>query len=439
MAEKKWTGTIMDYAGEAGSVIGDGTIPAFKPGRPSEHEHGVAYFAPWETPADGFSEHSRRTAMALQKAGKNVHLRSYGARMFIARTDEELKIDRAVRHMTDASIKIYDVQIFQFVPTDERIQSHTVHRYFGPEELAAINSTKIIYNVWERQCVSDSVVRCLNQMAQVWVACQDNKEMLERCGVKEDKIRVIPIPFQESDPLFELRKQKRVPGPVRFYHIGKWEPRKEQRNILGAFLMAFKPGEAKIYLRSSELRTRVEAYPQSPEVCVHEWMNHELVQSNGWTIEKANEDILLIKRRLTDQQILQLHRMGDVYVTMSRGEGFDMPAFDAKIAGNLMVYVPSGGPQDFASDDDVMVPTCGEITCNPFYGWKDATYLDYEVEDAVRGLRQARQLILGGRSRPDISSGLGKLEVFREGSVGLLMSSCVDEVIASYTKSSVGA
>ena len=84
------TGTILDYMGEAQAVVGDGTVEPFKPGRPSEHEHGVVYYAPWETLGDGFSEHSRRTALALQKAGKNVHLRSYGARMFIARTDEEL-------------------------------------------------------------------------------------------------------------------------------------------------------------------------------------------------------------------------------------------------------------------------------------------------------------------------------------------------------------
>jgi len=425
------TGTILDYMGEAQGVIGDNELEPFKPGKPSEHEHGVVYYAPWDTLADGFSEHSRRTALALQKAGKNVHLRTFGARMFIARSAEELVVDRLVAHLTNASIKTYDAQIFQFVPTDEKLQRHVVHQFWGPDELAAINSMKIIYNVWERQWVSPAVVYCLNQMARVWVACEDNRQMLKRCGVDGKKIWVIPVPFREDDPLLKIRSQVRVPGPVRFYHIGKWEPRKEQRNILGAFLMAFKPGEAKIYLRSAQLNTPVEDYPQSPEVCVHEWMKNEDVQANGWSIEKANQDIFLVKKRLTDQQIHQLHRMGDVYVTMSRGEGFDMPAFDAKLAGNLMVYVPSGGPQDFASTDDVIVPTSGEITCHPFYGWGESTYLDYELEDAVAGLKKAREMILDGRKR---ERELGRLDHFTEGCVGMTMSVCVDEVIASYVK-----
>ena len=429
------TGTILDYMGEAQAVVGDGTVEPFKPGRPSEHEHGVVYYAPWETLGDGFSEHSRRTALALQKAGKNVHLRSYGARMFIARTDEELVVDRALSHMTNASIKFYDAQIFHLVPTDEKLQTHMVHRFFGPDELKAINAMKIISSVWERQWVSPSTVQCLNQVAKIWVACEDNRQMLIRCGVEGKKIWVIPVPFRDDDPLLKIRSQARVPGPVRFYHIGKWEPRKEQRNILGAFLMAFKPGDAKIYLRSSELKTKVEDYPQSPEICVHEWMDHETVKANGWTIEKANQDIFLVKKRLTDPQILQLHRMGDVYVTMSRGEGFDMPAFDSKLAGNLMVYVPSGGPQDFASPDDVVVPTSGEITCHPFYNWGESTYLDYELEDAVAGLKKAREMILAGRKR---EQELGRLEVFRESVVGQAMSKCIDEVIAGYTNPSGG-
>lgn len=426
---KKRTGTILDYAGEAASVIGDPDLPAFKPGTPSEHEHGVVYYAPWEVVGDGFSEHSRRTAMALQKAGVNVHLRSYGARTFIARTDEELRIDRSVAHMTNASIKNYDVQIFQFVPTDEKLQSHTVHRFFGPDELAAINSTKIIYGVWERQMISSSAVRCLNQMAAVWTACEDNRQMLIRCGVKEENIWVIPVPFTSDDPLLALRQKKRAPGPVRFYHIGKWEPRKEQRNILGAFLMAFRPGEAKIYMRSSSLVTKVTDYPQSPEVCIHEWLKNDLVKSNGWTVEKANEDILLIKKRLNDAQILQLHSTGDVYVTLSRGEGFDMPAFDAKLAGNLLVYTPSGGPQDFASVDDVLVPTDGEVKCNPFYGWGNSTYLDYDIEDAVLAMKKARTMIFTGRKR---EQDLNQLESFHEQSVGDAMAASVNEVIASY-------
>ncbi len=95
--------------------------------------------------------------------------------------------------------------------------------------------------------------------------------------------------------------------------------------------------------------------------------------------------------------MLELHRMGDVYLSLSRGEGFDMPAFDAKLSGNLMVYTPSGGPQDFCGEFDQVVPISGIVECDPFYNWpKEARYLDYDVAAAARAIQRAMSLVTSG-------------------------------------------
>src|SRR5262249_15938949 len=134
------------------------------------------------------------------------------------------------------------------------------------------------------------------------------------------------------------------------------------------------------------------------------------VRVNGWTLSDANKFIEILTDRLSAAAILALHRFGDVYVTISSGEGFDMPAFDAKIAGNLMVYTPSGGPKDFADQEkDIRVEPKRSVVCHSFYheiGWAmDAEYLDYDVNTVVQGMRLARRAIRSGvRSNADMSS-----------------------------------
>jgi hypothetical protein len=79
----------------------------------------------------------------------------------------------------------------------------------------------------------------------------------------------------------------------------------------------------------------------------------------------------MIRERLTEKQMVGLHRWADVYVSASHGEGFDMPAFDSVLAGNRLVYTASGGPEDFASPDDFLVPWAGHEPTHAWYDWED--------------------------------------------------------------------
>lgn len=263
--------------------------------------------------------------------------------------------------------------------------------------------------------------------------------MLASCGVK--RVAVVPIPHFADDPLLSFQGRKRRPGSTRFYHIGKWEPRKAHHELLGAFMLAFEPGEAKLYFKTStkapdyakyekhpagrldKMIERPVPYP-SPEQSIHMWVEHPGVKAKGWTVEAVNANIFFIRRRLSDAQIKQLHNTGDVYVSLSRGEGFDMPAYDAKIAGNRMVYTPSGGPQDFARKSDFQVPSSGLVPCHPFYRWDDAHYLDWDYTEAVYQLRQADAAVQSEASDPPLPVQLD----FRSDRVGKHMLDLVKQV-----------
>lgn len=409
----------------------DEKAPAFHPGwRGAEHEEGVAYVCPWEDPHAGFPEHSRRCARALDDTGTRVHLRSIDPSIqwhtyFEVGGTDKGDMREQYNDLLGNTLKKLLVEVYQVVPSDELLQKLTTSRWLDSKQVEQVNHFRVISCVFERDRVSDYAVKAFNRVGMVWVANHKDRDMLERCGV--ERVAVVPIPHFPDDPLLKMQGRERRPGPVRFYHIGKWEARKAHHEMLGVFLMAFKPGDAKLYFKTStkapdfgkyettegylaqvpsfqsgphgvHTDNLIIPYPSSPEQSVHEWMKDERVADNGWTIELANQDIQLIKQRVPAERIRLLHSMGDVYLSLSRGEGFDMPAYDAKLAGNRLVFTPSGGPQDYATvGSDLMVAATGDVPCHPFYRWEGARYLDWSYDDAIEALRHARERVLSGQ------------------------------------------
>lgn len=392
--------------------------PVAKEGRAADVPLGISYQAPWEQPGDGFNEHARRAARALSMAGCPVHLR--GVRPFIG--DIDPGIEKGYADLTRASIARYSVTVHQVVPTSgllTRLTSLTpsAARVCGQKELAVMNALRVLYTVWERGPAPPEDVKALSSVGQAWVACQDNADMLAASGVPRERLRVVPIPHFPDDPHLRLQGRARRPGPARFLHIGKWEPRKAQDKIVLAFMRAFRPGEAELYLKTSQFSPKVAGYPTSPTHAVRDSMQDREVIVNGWKWPetKSHEEfgrelgaqgLKIYQAMLPADRLVALHGHADVYVSLSRGEGFDLPAYDSKLAGNLMVFAPSGGPQDFAEEIDTRVEPTGRIPCHPLYGWgPDATYLDYSVEAATEALRRAakRALERRGAGAPDLS------------------------------------
>lgn len=393
-------------------------------GREADYQHGIVLKGPWETFGDGFSEHTRRNARALALAGVPVALRSVAPKIRIA-MGEELQIDEDYKDLLQKTIAVVDAQILQLVPTDGSLSMLTAHKFYSVAEQKILNGRKVFYTVWERFAgLQDDDRRALQSVGQVWVACQASKTFLVNEGLDESKVKVFPCPYLPNDPILKISSEpkKRNARPT-FYHIGKWEPRKEQRNILGGFLLAFKPGECVLLIKTSEKAPYFDGYPTSIAVSIEEWLSDDRVKANGWTKDNLGKDVFAVTKRLSASQMTLLHKTSDCYVTLSRGEGFDMPAFDAKMAGNLMLYTPSGGPQDFAHAEDVQVEPSGLVDAHPFYRWvKGAKYLDYDMDAVASAYRIAAKKIRDGVIAK------GDLAAFSAQSVGDGMAAAIREL-----------
>jgi glycosyltransferase involved in cell wall biosynthesis len=377
----------------------DKSFPEFNPNwRTAEHSNGVGFYAPWEEVYAGFPEHARRCAIALAKTGIPLHLRSIRGGMQFQTTrdhDEMLAysaMQTALESLLTASVKNYDVEVWQTIAETTaffRIAG-PVHHWMDAGELAKVHSRRIISTVFERDRVLEPELECLRRVGQVWVGNPKDADMLKDSGIDEERVHVIPIPYFPDDPHLALADKPRRPGPPTFYHIGKWEPRKCHHNIIGAFLVAFEPGDARLFMKTSLKGPKLTTgYPESAQESVTRWLDDPRVKAR-WTREQVNADVRIIQQRLSARQMVQLHRTGDIYVTLSRGEGFDMPAYDAKLAAKRMIYTPSGGPESFAATGrDLVVPATGLVPCDPVYGWEGAQYIDYDFEVAVEQMRKA--------------------------------------------------
>ena len=204
-------------------------------------------------------------------------------------------------------------------------------------------------------------------------------EAFTSAGVPESKIKLMPNAYDESAPI--CSPPERPPPGRRYYNIGKWEPRKAQHTLIGAFLIAHAPSDDATLTMKTSRFGRWRGYPTGPHASVESWLKDDRVRARGWTRENVDDGLRIETRIFTDEQMGLLHHMNNIYVSAAHAEGWDYPAFDARCSGNRLVYIGYGGADDYASEDDVKVgyELRAALEC---YGWEpDAKWGVYDLED----------------------------------------------------------
>lgn len=383
--------------GAAPLIPGEGAS-AFARGTPAKHPYAVLYQGEHETVWDGTGVAVRLHARALAATGVPVVLRSFSNVVIGASGVPEPvhavglpePVKREVGALRDTSAAVTVPLIKHGVIRSEAhvrrmvVPPGAIHH--DPEVLLALRQSlyqsTILYTVWERDRIDPGVAVQLGRVAQCWVPCEQNRELLVAAGVARENVRVVPHPYDPAAPLCRLIERRSVPTR-RFYSIGRWEARKGQHELLGAFLRAFLPGEATLVIKYTG--GQWDCYP-SPEQSVEHWLTGNRAPP-AWTRETFTRNVQLIGERLAADQILKLHFTNNIYVSAGHGEAWCLPAFDAKVAGNRLVHVGFGGTADFASAGDIAVPwQLGPVHAS--YPWEPgARWAHYDSEDLAMALR----------------------------------------------------
>lgn len=368
----------------------------------ADHAYGVLYQGEWETENDGNAFAVRKHARALADAGLPVLLKSFSNVVVRDGVPEPVptvglpeRVRQEVRglHRTSVS-RVLPMVKHMVVGNADRLTRVLMRGIVGPADRAELvigaqqtaYQGTIVYSVWERSVIDESIARHLSLMAENWVPCQHNAELLRKAGV--ERVRVVPHPYDPHDDICKL--VNRTPdssGWKLFYSIGKWEPRKGYANLIIAFLQAYKPTD-KAVLTIKYSGGQWRDYP-SPDEAVLLALSLPAVQANGWTAETITGRLVLLGKKLPRSRIVELHYRNNIYVNSSHGEGWCLPAFEAKLAGNALVHVAYGGTPDFAHIRDRRVPfRMGPVHSS--YGWEpEAQWAVYDIEQLSEALKLA--------------------------------------------------
>ncbi|HYV99706.1 MAG TPA: hypothetical protein VE967_19760 [Gemmatimonadaceae bacterium] len=268
----------------------------------------------------------------------------------------------------------------------------------------------------ERDRIGPQSVAQANRVKQWWLPNQKNIDAFRNSGVQDFRLHKVHVPFFPNDPHLGLLGRERSPGPIHFYRIGVLDTRKDQKKSLHAFLRAFRPGEARLTLKTTHVAGSLAdlwTLLADPEV-----------RANGWTTESIRQWVRVPVEVWSEAELLALHRDGDVYLSLSHGEGWDMPAFDALLSGNRMIYSESGGPEEFAAEGDIRVKASAMLPCDPVYGWEpDAKWWDFDLDSAAAAMQEAAAHPLPKRERRSWAG-------FTSADVGALMRTLLEDLVS---------
>jgi glycosyltransferase involved in cell wall biosynthesis len=380
----------------------------FSPSSDATHPYGILYQGPWETLADGTCRAVRRHSRSLADTGVPVLLKSFNhtkvtngiVQACYGDYDDQVLEDIGDIHHT--SIGKFPLAIKHLVVnTPERLRGVLYPRGIlgaDPHQTrlwqAGVAQATVLYTVWERTQIPEEIAKIMSGAGQCWVPCHQNRDCLIKSGVPAEKVFVVPHPYLPHELERATKRSAEfhrgvTAGEKRFYAIGAWQPRKAFHELIGAFMQRFEPGTG-ITLRVKTTDVSWPNYPSPRESIMH-WLEQSEVRRNGWSAEKLRGNLSVITKTVTDDQIQQMHVENDIYVCCSRGEAWSLPAFDAKLYGNRMVYVPWGGPVEFCDEqNDSPVSIGSEFSAVPSsYGWGDATWADFTIDALGEALQHA--------------------------------------------------
>lgn len=357
-------------------------------------EKGVIYSADWRKFGDGMARHARAQVSALAQAGVPVVLQSISSEGMFLDSEVRPEVRAEVGHLASMTVGSALLAVRQAVFHNADFVRNLVvpagGRLGSIEDENRVFESTVLYTSIERDSVADVLIEVFERCAEIWVPCKQNADALISSGMPSDKVVVVPFPYDPTVGVSRIpapRGTERAPDGKRFYSIGKWEPRKEHARILLAFLCAFTPKDKASLLLKVHGWGEWEGYP-SVEQALVQAAEDPRVRGNGWNGSNVRKRVRVITDKVSDEEIVRFHAENNIYVSASHGEAWDIPAFEAKCAGNRLVHVGFGGSSDYADADDIKIPFTLEQV-HSAYGWEASRWAEYKFEDLVEAMRAA--------------------------------------------------
>jgi hypothetical protein len=301
----------------------------------------------------GYAVAGAEMCMAILSAGLNLEISTTG-------TELPQRFGALLPHIKDEAALTAnpDVVIVHTMPLScgQFLASRPELHCYDDGGGEVIVPLRVAYTTWEGASpASEAVVRALEGYHQVWVPSRHTRDILVQGGVPDAKVIVVPHAYDETywevvEP--EEAPEQRASDPFRFYYIGAWTVRKNPQGVIQAFLRAFSRFD------NVELVMQVTGAAQAQATMTQ--LATGIPQSE-WPVVRVTSD------RVSDLAILALHVYCDCFVSASRGESWNLPAFEAMLAGRHIIAPAHQGSDDFLAITSAdlygsrLAPAGGEI------------------------------------------------------------------------------
>lgn len=198
---------------------------------------------------------------------------------------------------------------------------------------------------WEADRLPSAWPAAIRNVDRIAVPSRWNREVFLRSGV-DRPVHVVPHALPDVEPPSAGSKQ---PGaPFVFYTIGPWTERKAIFKTLEAYWRAFtRDDPVRLVIRTTWTDQRRARYGRRWQ-WIGRWCESVLVPIARLRRRfPSPAPIRLRFRALSAARLRALHRDGDCYVTLSRGEGWGLACYEAAAAGKAVVATAFGGHLDF--------------------------------------------------------------------------------------------
>jgi Glycosyltransferase sugar-binding region containing DXD motif len=233
--------------------------------------------------------------------------------------------------------------------------AHLVPEYLPMVRARRPDAFLVAHTVWDTNRIPDHWIDCLDAADLVVVPSRFSADAM---AAVRPPVAIVPHVAPAAPPSGPGRAPalSEVPDDVVvFYTIAEWNQRKAPFLAVEAYLRAF-TGRDRVLLivKTSHWDHRASA------------ANPRLASAAGpgtaaWSLARllaAHPDppaIRLITLALSEHGIVALHARGDCYVSLARGEGWGLGAFDAAAHGNPVITTGFGGQLDYLGDSPQLV------------------------------------------------------------------------------------
>lgn len=206
----------------------------------------------------------------------------------------------------------------------------------------------VAYTTWEHDRLPDHYVEALNRYDLVLVPSQFNVDTFIASGVSSPIEAVAhilrPVDHADSDP---------PNGTLVFYTIGTWTARKAMAETIEAYLDAFTGHDDVTFI----VCTTAEDHVGQLRIANRGWAIDPQEGMSWFELERilaGRPDPPRVELRttpMTRAEIDALHETSDCFVSLTRGEGWGLGAFDAAARGNPVVTTGWSGTLEFLPPD----------------------------------------------------------------------------------------